>query len=180
VILVDTNVLVAAARTADTNHDAAARLLETLDQPLLVPPTVLAEVCYLLNEWGGPAVEARFLRDVRPGGLQLAELTTADVARMADLVERYADLRLGGTDASPSPSPSACASIGSPPSTGATSRSSAPPTSRRSHCFPRSRQPDRMPAEPAHVRSRNSRMASAPGHGAVSGPRATFDRVGFG
>jgi uncharacterized protein len=100
VILVDTNVLVAAARTADTNHDASARLLETLDQPLLVPPTVLAEVCYLLNEWGGPAVEARFLRDVRPGGLQLAELTTADVARMADLVERYADLRLGGTDAS--------------------------------------------------------------------------------
>ena len=53
-ILVDTNVLVAAARTADTNHDAAARLLETLDEPLLVPPTVLAEVCYLLNEWGGP------------------------------------------------------------------------------------------------------------------------------
>jgi hypothetical protein len=100
VILVDTNVLVAAARTADTNHDAAARLLETLDEPLLVPPTVLAEVCYLLNEWGGPGVEVRFLRDIRPGGLQLAELTTADVARMADMVERYADLRLGGTDAS--------------------------------------------------------------------------------
>jgi predicted nucleic acid-binding protein len=100
VILVDTNVLVAAARTADTNHDAAARLLETLDEPLLVPPTVLAEVCYLLDEWGGPDVEVRFLRDFRPGGLQLAELTTADVVRMADLVERYADLRLGGTDAS--------------------------------------------------------------------------------
>jgi predicted nucleic acid-binding protein len=100
VILVDTNVLVAAARTADTNHHAAARLLETLDEPLLVPPTVLAEVCYLLNDWGGPSVEVRFLRDIRPGGLQLAELTTADVARMADLVERYADLRLGGTDAS--------------------------------------------------------------------------------
>jgi uncharacterized protein len=100
VILVDTNVLVAAARTADTNHDAAARLLENLDEPLLVPPTVLAEVCYLLDEWGGPDVEVRFLRDFRPGGLQLAELTTADVVRMADLVERYADLRLGGTDAS--------------------------------------------------------------------------------
>lgn len=99
-ILVDTNVLVAAARTADTNHDAAARLLETLNEPLLVPPTVLAEVCYLLNEWSGPDTEARFLRDFRPGGLQLAELTTADVARMADLVERYADLRLGWTDAS--------------------------------------------------------------------------------
>jgi predicted nucleic acid-binding protein len=100
VILVDTNVIVAAARTADTNHDAAARLLETLDEPLLVPPTVLAEVRYLLNEWGGPGVEVRFLRDFRPGGLQLAELTTADVVRIADLFERYADLRLGGTDAS--------------------------------------------------------------------------------
>ena len=99
-ILLDTNVLVAAARTADTNHGAAARLLETLDEPLLVPPTVLAEVCYLLNEWSGPGAEVRFLRDLRSGGLQLAELTTADVARMADLVERYADLRLGGTDAS--------------------------------------------------------------------------------
>jgi predicted nucleic acid-binding protein len=45
VILVDTNVLVAAARTADTNHNAAAQLLETIDEPLLVPPTVLTEVC---------------------------------------------------------------------------------------------------------------------------------------
>jgi predicted nucleic acid-binding protein len=69
-------------------------------EPLLVPPTVLAEVSYLLSEWGGPSAEVRFLRSFRPDGLQLAELTTADVARMADLTERYADLRLGGTDAS--------------------------------------------------------------------------------
>lgn len=65
-ILVDTNVLVAAARTADTNHNAAAQLLETIDEPLLVPPTVLTEVCYLLDEWGGPGAEVRFLRDIRP------------------------------------------------------------------------------------------------------------------
>ena len=99
-ILLDTNVLVAAARTADTNHQSAARLLESLDEPRLVPPTVVAEVCYLLSEWGGPDAEVRFLRDFRPGGLQLAELTDTDVARMADLAERYADLGLGGTDAS--------------------------------------------------------------------------------
>ncbi|WP_324276174.1 type II toxin-antitoxin system VapC family toxin [Blastococcus brunescens] len=54
-ILLDTNVLVAADRTADTNHDVAARLLETLDEPLLVPPTVLAEVCYLLTSGVDPA-----------------------------------------------------------------------------------------------------------------------------
>jgi predicted nucleic acid-binding protein len=100
VILLDTNVLVAAARTADTNHRSAAQLLESLDEPRLVPPTVVAEVCYLLSEWSGPDAEVRFLRDFRPGGLWLAELTDTDVARMTDLAERYADLRLGGTDAS--------------------------------------------------------------------------------
>lgn len=96
-ILLDTDLLVAAARTADTNHQSAARLLETLVEPRLVAPMVVAEVCYLLGEWGGSGAEVRFLRDFRPGGLLL---TDADVARMADLAERYADLRLGGTDAS--------------------------------------------------------------------------------
>ncbi len=56
-ILVDTNVLVAAARNADTHHVAA-------------------------------------------GELELAVLTVTDVAQMAELAERYADLGLGGTDAS--------------------------------------------------------------------------------
>ncbi|MGI8459080.1 MAG: type II toxin-antitoxin system VapC family toxin [Propionibacteriaceae bacterium] len=99
-ILVDTNVLVAAARTADTNHQAAAELLQAVREPLLVPPTVVAETCYLLSEWGSPAVEAQFLRSFEAGDLELAELSVSDVGRMADLVERYADLGLGGTDAS--------------------------------------------------------------------------------
>ena len=99
-ILFDTNILVAAARTADVNHHIAVRLLNTMSEARLVPPTVVAEVCYLLSEWGGPDAEVRFLRDFRPGGLRLAELTDSDVVRMADLAERYADLRLGGTDAS--------------------------------------------------------------------------------
>jgi uncharacterized protein len=51
VILLDTNLLVAAARTADTNHHRAARLLEPLVERRLVPPTVVAEVCYPLSEW---------------------------------------------------------------------------------------------------------------------------------
>jgi hypothetical protein len=32
------------------NHHSAARLLETLAEPRLIPPTVVAEVCYLLSE----------------------------------------------------------------------------------------------------------------------------------
>ena len=43
-ILFDTNILVAAARTADVNHHIAVRLLNTMSEPRLVPPTVVAEV----------------------------------------------------------------------------------------------------------------------------------------
>lgn len=99
-ILVDTNVLVAAARTADTHHAAAVRLFRQVEDRLLVAPMVVAETCYLLHELGGPAPEVQFLRSIAAGDLELAQLLAADVARMADLAERYADLGLGGTDAS--------------------------------------------------------------------------------
>jgi len=56
---------------------------------------VLAETCYLLDEFGGPAPEVVFLRSIAAGELELAVLTVADVARMAELAERYADLGLG-------------------------------------------------------------------------------------
>ncbi len=55
----------------------------------LVAPTVLAETCYLLHEFGGPAPEVAFLRSIAAGELELAVLTVADVARMAELAERY-------------------------------------------------------------------------------------------
>jgi predicted nucleic acid-binding protein len=102
VILVDTNVLVALGNNADTNHEAAQRLLATHPGPLLVPPTVIAEVCHLIGtrDRGGPDAEAAFLENFDTGPLTLTDLTPGDVHRMASLVRHYADLRLGGTDAS--------------------------------------------------------------------------------
>jgi predicted nucleic acid-binding protein len=100
VILVDTNILVAVANDRDPYHHSARELLETLPDELLVPPTVIAEVCYLVHQRGGNPPEVEFLRNFGTSALQLAELTRADIGRMADLAERYADLGLGGTDAS--------------------------------------------------------------------------------
>jgi predicted nucleic acid-binding protein len=102
VILVDTNVLVAAGNTAETDHSQARELLEAVQDDLLVVPMVVAEVCHLVGtrDRGGPAAEAAFLRTIAAGQLQLTTMTTADVGRMAQLVEQYADLGLGGTDAS--------------------------------------------------------------------------------
>ena len=92
----------AVANDRDNNHQVALELLETTPDRLVlvVAPTVIAEVCYLLHERAGAGAEVRFLRAFDAGELDLADLTLADVRRAANLTERYADLGLGGTDAS--------------------------------------------------------------------------------
>ena len=64
---------------------------------------MVAEACYLIDRYPGPAAEAAFLDSVGIGDnytFQLAGLTDTDLRRMAELVRRYADRHLGGTDAS--------------------------------------------------------------------------------
>ncbi|GAA0516679.1 hypothetical protein GCM10011581_46670 [Saccharopolyspora subtropica] len=45
-------------------------------------------------------MEAAFIRDVAHGGFEVVSLDSADWERVADLVEQYADLPLGLSDAS--------------------------------------------------------------------------------
>jgi predicted nucleic acid-binding protein len=103
VIVVDTKVLVALADRRDSHHTRCRDWLADCDEPLIVPPTVLAETCYMIDRFLGPAAEAVFLDGIGMGPgyrFQLAELIDTDLRRMAELVRRYADRRLGGTDAS--------------------------------------------------------------------------------
>jgi len=60
---------------------------------------VIAEVAYLLARDAGSLVEARFLRSFKTGFLALVSPTADDLSRAAELVEQYADLPLGTTDA---------------------------------------------------------------------------------
>ena len=98
-ILVDTGPLVAAANRKDADHDASVNAILGAQAGRLVPGVVIAEVAYLLARDASAAVEAAFLRTFASGFLTLVELTVADLARAADLVEQYADLPLGTTDA---------------------------------------------------------------------------------
>lgn len=68
--------------------------------PLLTTALVIAETAYLIGRQLGAAAEARFFRAVADGELQIETITPADARRIADLIEAYADLSLGGTDAS--------------------------------------------------------------------------------
>ena len=102
-IVCDTGPLVAAALSNDTDHATCVRLFNDMHaagRDLLVPATVTAEVGYLLAREAGARVESLFLRSLAQGDFAAVDLTAADYARMAELVDTYGDLPLGTTDAS--------------------------------------------------------------------------------
>jgi predicted nucleic acid-binding protein len=92
VILVDSGPLVAGGAANDPHHQVCTDLLGSATEELLVPATVSAEVCYMLETRAGSKSEAAFLRLFPVGKLVPVDITTADYERMAELVELYADL----------------------------------------------------------------------------------------
>lgn len=98
-ILVDTGPIVAAASKRDEHHASCLAALSTLREPPLITALVVMEVCYFLSTRASPAAEAAFLRSVAIGSFALVTLTSEDLHRCAELVERYANLPLGAADA---------------------------------------------------------------------------------
>jgi predicted nucleic acid-binding protein len=102
-ILLDTGPIVAAAFTTERFHHECVELftgLRLANREILIPATVTAVAGYLINRLGGPRDEASFLQGVGEGDLVPVNLIDVDYLRMAELVEQYADLPLGATDAS--------------------------------------------------------------------------------
>lgn len=96
--VVDAGPLYAAADSDDQDHVASRAALERADLRLVVPALVIAEATYFVGRRLGPAAESRFVRGV--GELDVEGPTDADFERMAELIDKYADFPLGGTDAS--------------------------------------------------------------------------------
>ena len=94
-IIWDTGPLYAVADADDKDHVRCVGLMRRTPPPLLMPAPVLTEVGYLLERERGAQAEAAFLRSVRVGQVMMIPLTAADLDRMAELVETYADFPLG-------------------------------------------------------------------------------------
>lgn len=96
--IVDSGPLYASACRADPDHEACLEALQSGRYQLVIPALCVAEAAYLLGTRHGPAVEAEFLRGLR--GFDVEAPIDEEWPRIAELVEQYASLPLGGTDAS--------------------------------------------------------------------------------
>jgi predicted nucleic acid-binding protein len=96
--VVDTSALVAAADVSEPMHRACVEVLRRRDLDLAIPVLVVAEAAYLVERRLGPAAEAAFIRGL--SGFAIEAPAPEDWSSIAEVVERYADLGLGTTDAS--------------------------------------------------------------------------------
>lgn len=96
--IVDSGPLYAAVDADDADHARCVAALSRTDFKIVVPTLVVAETTYLVATRLGARTEARFLRSL--GQIDVDGPGPDDWDRIAELVERYADVPLGGTDAS--------------------------------------------------------------------------------
>ena len=98
-MILDTSALVAAFDPDQLDHSACAEVLrERWD--FVLSPFVLAELDYFIRRDRSTADELELLSQVAVGALPLAAFSADDVRMARAVVEHYADLDIGLTDAS--------------------------------------------------------------------------------
>ena len=96
--IVDASALIAAADEDESQHARCESVLRRADLSLVIPALVVSEASYLIGTRLGPRAEAAFLRGLRDFEVEAPQ--PDEWERIAELVERYANFPLGGTDAS--------------------------------------------------------------------------------
>lgn len=98
-ILCDTSGLLAAYDQREPTGPAVRELLDAETGTLVLSPFVLAELDYMLLSRAGVQAELTLLNDLADNVYQVAAFTAQDAVRVAMLVDQYADLKLGISDA---------------------------------------------------------------------------------
>lgn len=95
--LLDTGFLLAVLDADDEWHQACAEALQGESRPVL-PAAVLPELAYMvLRELGYPVL-IRFLNSIVGGELPVVQVEPEDLARTAEILEKYADSRVDFVD----------------------------------------------------------------------------------
>ena len=99
-ILVDTSALYTIANRDDAHHEQLVERLRSDAPAMVVPQSVLPEICYLIGSRRGPGAEADFVAGLLGAGWRLEPVTSGDVERAVELMRMYADAAIGFVDAS--------------------------------------------------------------------------------
>jgi predicted nucleic acid-binding protein len=98
-VLLDVSAIVAAADTADLNHEAARAWFGRVDEPLLLCALSLDEADHVLQrELGRPAVLA-LIEAITSGGIRVVAPTHEDLVRAGALLVEHAEHRPHLSDA---------------------------------------------------------------------------------
>jgi predicted nucleic acid-binding protein len=99
-VIVDTSALLAFFDSDEPDHDAVAVVLAGTDEPLVVSPYVIAELDYLVGSRLGVTTQLTVLAELAGGAWELPAIDAEGLREACTVVERYADQRIGVTDAS--------------------------------------------------------------------------------
>lgn len=98
-LILDTGPLYASLDRSDADHAACRALIETADEPLVIPSPVLVEVDYWIQRRLHPGALVALLADIEAGAYTVVDLAAADYTRVRELCDRYADADIGFVDA---------------------------------------------------------------------------------
>lgn len=98
-LILDTGPLYASLDRRDAGHAACRRLIETAEEPLVIPAPVLVEVDYWIHARLHPGVLVALLDDITAGAYLVEEVKPQDYQRIRELCDRYADADIGFNDA---------------------------------------------------------------------------------
>lgn len=99
-IIVDTGFWLALADQKDTYHQKAKQALKQYEEPLITTWCVVTETCYLLLTRKGVKAQTIFINSLQQELFTVFNLEIYHIARISQLMEKYADLPMDLADAS--------------------------------------------------------------------------------
>jgi len=99
-VIIDTSVLIPLLLRGDPDHNRVVAAISPYRGDLVISPLVLAELDFLIASRNGVAAEVAAMRELTGGGWVIAPFGAEDLAEAMTVVERYATLGIGATDAS--------------------------------------------------------------------------------
>jgi uncharacterized protein len=95
--LLDTGFLLAILNANDKLHQSCVKALLAEPEPIL-PDVVLPELAYMILRKGHYTILVNFLRSILNGELNIEKSTPEDLARTAEILEKYADSKIDFVD----------------------------------------------------------------------------------